>query len=69
MRLYNEDLTKCNFDKSFPPKLMLYPAELQAQKNRLAFKKKQKIGTPSHGVIIYDQVTRKNNKLVIRQFF
>ncbi|MDD6929953.1 MAG: hypothetical protein PUI78_03860 [Treponema sp.] len=42
MRLYNKDLTKCNFDKSFLPKLMLYPAELQAQKNRLAFKKKTK---------------------------
>ena len=32
MRLYNKDLTKCNFDKSFLQKLMLYPAELQAQK-------------------------------------
>ena len=32
------------------------------------FKKNQKIGKPSHCVIICDQVTRKNNKLVIRQF-
>ena len=37
MRLYNEDLTKCNFDKSFLQKLMLYPAELQAQKVPLVY--------------------------------
>ena len=43
MRLYNEDLTKCNFDKSFLPKLMLYPAELQAQKKSTRIQKKQKI--------------------------
>ena len=30
------------------------------------FKKNQKIGKPSHCVIIYDQVSGKNNKLVIR---
>ena len=33
------------------------------------FKKNQKIGKPSHCVIICDQVSRKNNKLVIRQLF
>ena len=33
------------------------------------FKKNQKIGKPSHCVIICGQVPRKNNKLVIRQLF
>ena len=33
------------------------------------FKKNQKILKPSRCVIICDQVTRKNNKLVIRQLF
>ena len=42
MRLYNKDLTKCNFDKSFLPKLMLYPAELQAQKIDSHSKKNKK---------------------------
>ena len=42
MHLYNKDLTKCNFDKSFLPKLMLYPAELQAQKKSTRISKKNK---------------------------
>ena len=42
MHLYNKDLTKCNFDKSFLPKLMLYPAELQAQKKIDSHSKKTK---------------------------
>ena len=42
MRLYNEDLTKCNFNKSFLQKPMLYPAELQAQKIDSHSKKNKK---------------------------
>ena len=33
------------------------------------FNRNQKIGKPSHCVVICDQVSRKNNKLVIRQLF
>ena len=33
------------------------------------FKKNQKIGKPSHCVIICGQVSRKNNKLLIRKLF
>ena len=33
------------------------------------FKENQKFGKPSHCVIICDQVSRKNNKLVTRKFF
>ena len=49
---------------------MVIPAILTAFWNaHKSFKKKQKIGKPSHCAIICGQVPRKNNKLVIRQLF
>ena len=49
---------------------MVKPAVLTAFWNgHKKFKKNQKIGKPSHCVIIYDQFSRKNYKLVIRKLF
>ena len=46
------------------------PIVLTAFRNKhKKFKKNQKIGKPSHWVIICGQVPRKNNKLVIWQLF
>ena len=49
---------------------MVKPAVLTTFSNgHKKFKKIQKIGKPSHCVIICDQVSRKNNKLVIGKLF